>query len=137
MFCSSNQILWLLVPIYPDLNSLDKSKALERSPFQAVESMFLIWSDLKSILKKKYDRINPLSNLKQIYQENLEGIVRKLKVNQFRKQIVKPWILPKNERMNLPLLLWDVFLFIFWKKLKSTKRHFEINWPLKHNNWEL
>ena len=21
---------------------------------------------------------------------------------------------------------------VFWKKLKSTKRHFEINWPLRH-----
>ena len=24
----------------------------------------------------------------------------------------------------------DLFLFFFWKKLKTTKRHFEINWPL-------
>ena len=47
-----------------------------------------------------------------------------------QKQIVKPWILPKNERMNSFLLLCDVFSFIFWKKLKSTKRHFEINRPL-------
>ena len=23
-----------------------------------------------------------------------------------------------------------LFLFVFWKKLKSTKSHFEINWPL-------
>ena len=27
-------------------------------------------------------------------------------------------------------LLCDLFSFIFWKKLKSTKRNFEINWPL-------
>ena len=32
--------------------------------------------------------------------------------------------------MNSFLLLCDVFSFVFWKKLKSTKRHFEINWPL-------
>ena len=24
----------------------------------------------------------------------------------------------------------DLFLFVFWRKLKTTKRHFEINWPL-------
>ena len=29
-----------------------------------------------------------------------------LKVSKTRKQIVKPWILPKNERMNSTLLLW-------------------------------
>ena len=28
------------------------------------------------------------------------------------------------------LLQWDVFSFAFWKKLKSTKRLFEIIWPL-------
>ena len=57
------------------------------------------------------------------------GII--LKVSQFRKQIVKPWILPKNERMNLFLLLCDVFSFVFWMKLKTPKKPFEINWPLE------
>ena len=28
------------------------------------------------------------------------------------------------------LLLCDVFSIVFWKKLKTPKRHFEINWPL-------
>ena len=32
--------------------------------------------------------------------------------------------------MNSFLLLCDVFSFLFWKKLKSTKIHFEIIWPL-------
>ena len=32
--------------------------------------------------------------------------------------------------MNSFLLLCDVFLFVFWKKLKRPKRHFETNWPL-------
>ena len=30
-------------------------------------------------------------------------------------------ILPKSERMNSFLLLCDVFLFVFWKKLKTPK----------------
>ena len=32
--------------------------------------------------------------------------------------------------MNSFLPLCDVFLFIFWKKVKSPKRHFEIIWTL-------
>ena len=40
------------------------------------------------------------------------------------------WILPKNEQMNLFLLVWDVFSFVFWRKLKTPKKHFEIIWPL-------
>ena len=38
--------------------------------------------------------------------------------------------LPKNEQTNSALLLVDLFLFIFWKKVKTPRRHFEINWPL-------
>ena len=37
----------------------------------------------------------------------------------------------KNEWMNSFLLLWDMFSFVFWKKLKTPIRHFEIIWPLK------
>ena len=32
--------------------------------------------------------------------------------------------------MDLFLLLCDVFPFVFWKKLKTPKKHFEIIWPL-------
>ena len=35
--------------------------------------------------------------------------------------------------MNSFLLLCDVLLFVFWKKLKRPKRHFEIDWPLTHS----
>ena len=47
-----------------------------------------------------------------------------LKVSKIRKQIVKPWILPKNERMNSTLLCTmipqvDFFSFVFWKNLKT------------------
>mgnify|MGYP001448702005 CR=1 FL=1 len=40
--------------------------------------------------------------------------------------------LPKNERTNSILLLVDLFSFVFWKKVKTPKRHFETNWPLLH-----
>jgi hypothetical protein len=42
--------------------------------------------------------------------------------------LFKPTILPKNERPNSTLILCDLFLFIFWKKSKKPKKHFEINW---------
>ena len=45
-----------------------------------------------------------------------------------------------NERTNkfnfttmIPLRS-TCFLFVFWKKLKTPKRHFEINWPLENSN---
>ena len=54
----------------------------------------------------------------------------KLKVRQSQNDVFKLTFLPKNERMNSTLLLCDLFLFVFWKKLKTPKRHFEIIWPL-------
>ena len=54
-----------------------------------------------------------------------------LKVRQSRNYFFKPTILPKTKRTNLTLLLWYLRLILFfWKKLKTPKRHFEINWPL-------
>ena len=37
--------------------------------------------------------------------------------------------------MNSFLLVCDVFSFVFWKKLKTPKRHFEIIWPLGVGHW--
>ena len=53
-----------------------------------------------------------------------------LKVRQIRNYFFKPRYLPKNEQTNSTLLLVDLFSFVFWKKVKTPKRHFEINWPL-------
>ena len=53
-----------------------------------------------------------------------------IKVRQSRNDFIKLTFLPKNERKNSTLLLCDLFSFVFWKKLKIPKRHFEINWPL-------
>ena len=54
-----------------------------------------------------------------------------LKVRQIRNDFFKPTFLPKNERTNSTLLLVDLFSLVFWKKVKTPKRYFEINWPLK------
>ena len=37
------------------------------------------------------------------------------------KKIVKPRILPKNERMNSFLLVCDVFSFVFWENPRPEK----------------
>ena len=50
-----------------------------------------------------------------------------LKVRQIRNDFFKPTFLPKYERTNSTLLLVNLFSFVFWKKVKTPKRHFEIN----------
>ena len=55
---------------------------------------------------------------------------RIIKVRKIRNDFIKPTFLPKNEKTNLSLLLVDFFLFVFWKKVKTPKRHLKINRPL-------
>ena len=43
------------------------------------------------------------------------------------KCFFKPMFLPKNKQTNSTLLLVDLFSFVFWKKVKTPKGHFEIN----------
>ena len=57
-----------------------------------------------------------------------------VKVKQFRNDFFKPTFLPKNERRNSTSLLVDLISFVFWKKVKTPKRLFEINWPLSLNH---
>ena len=52
------------------------------------------------------------------------------------KGFFKPTFLSKNEQTSSPLLLVDLFSFVFWKKVKTPQRHFEINWPLEYNEWK-
>ena len=52
------------------------------------------------------------------------------KVRQNRNYFFKTTFPPKNEQTNSILLLWDLFSFVFLRKLKTQKRHFKINWPL-------
>ena len=44
-----------------------------------------------------------------------------LKVRQIRNDYFKPTFLPKKELTNSTLLLVHLFLFVFWKKLKTPK----------------
>ena len=53
-------------------------------------------------------------------------MVYDIKVRQIRNDFFKPTFLPKNELTNSTLLLVDLFSFVFWKKVKTPKRHFEI-----------
>ena len=57
-----------------------------------------------------------------------------IKVGKIRNDFFKPTFLPKNEQTKSTLRLVDLFFFfIFWKKVKTPKRHFEIDWPLLKN----
>ena len=58
------------------------------------------------------------------------ALMAALKVRQIRNDFFKPTFLPKNEQTNSTLLLVDLFSFVFWKKVKTPKKCFEINWPL-------
>ena len=57
-----------------------------------------------------------------------------LKVSSFQKDLLVPWILPKNERKNSTYSTmictsgWLVFVR-FSEELKTPKSPFEINWP--------
>ena len=51
----------------------------------------------------------------------------KLKVRKIRNYFFKLKFLPKNEQTNSTLLFVDLFSFVFLKKMKTPKRHFEIN----------
>ena len=68
--------------------------------------------------------------LKHIYIAGQRNVNNLLKIRQILNYFFKPTFLPKNERTNSSLLLVDFFSFVFWKKVKTPKRHFEINWPL-------
>ena len=50
-----------------------------------------------------------------------------LKVRQIRNDFIKQMFLPKYEQTNLMLLLVDLFSFVFWKKVKTPKGHYKIN----------
>ena len=57
---------------------------------------------------------------------DLKLSVYSLKVSLFQNVLWCRHFLPKNERNNSSLLLVDLFSFVFWEKVKKSKRHFEI-----------
>ena len=64
--------------------------------------MYLLWQEVKGQKKSK-----------RFFQA---GVSSKKRTNKFYFTTMKPQV--------------DLFSFIFWRKLKTPKRHFEINWPL-------
>ena len=57
-----------------------------------------------------------------------------LKVRQSRNDFFKPTFPPKKRTNKFYFTAMkpqvDLFSFVFWRILKTPKRHFEINWPL-------
>jgi hypothetical protein len=86
-----------------------------------------IWREPIIRLLKRIKTLSLLENCLWI-------VLTLLKVRQSRNEFFKPMFSPKNEQTNSILLLRDLFSFVFWRKLKTPKRHFEINWPLD-NKW--
>ena len=58
------------------------------------------------------DQFAPLKAFRRIICTLAQG---QAKGQLISKKIVKPRILPKNERMNSFLLVCDVFSFVFWE----------------------
>ena len=78
------------------------------------------------------------SGLKSLGLKNLRmkcpATPRLIKVNKFQREFLVSSILPKKRMKKFDLTTMipqvDLFSFGFWKKLKTPKRHLEINWLL-------
>ena len=69
------------------------------------------------------------------YQEKSEGGI--LPSDKFEMIFSSRCFFQKNKRTNSTLLLVDLCSFVFRKKVKTPKRHLEINWPLVVNSFFL
>ena len=109
---------------------------LSKKSFQVKASTRLLWHKL--ILRTHRIIFQKTSTIlqKKVKSEYL-GFYVELKVRQIQNDFFKPMFLPKNERTNSSLLLVDLFSFIFWKKVRTPKRHFEISWPLMNSSWKM
>ena len=77
-------------------------------PLRFYFSVLEFWSDFVCEMITKGQ-----TKSKQFFQADVSS---KKRTNKFYFTTMKPQV--------------DLFLFIFWRKLKTPKRHFEINWPL-------
>ena len=59
--------------------------------------------------------------------EKLYRIIFSQKYQNNDKTAKKMIFLPKNDQTNSTLLLVDLFSFLFWKRVKTSKRHLEID----------
>ena len=91
----------------------------------------------ENFFKNEFNQLCHPKAILKVKQKDLCSVplsLLNLKVRRIRNDFFKPTFLPKNERTNLTLLLVDLFSVVFWKKVKTPKRHFEINWPLSCQN---
>ena len=104
-----------------------------------VKNVFKI-DDLAFQLHFKCDSVNQFILLNKrsvlffLKLQNCPSIKLYPKVRKSRNDFFMPKFPPKNERTNefyfttmKPQI--DLFSFVFWRKLKTPKRHFEIKWP--------
>ena len=85
--------------------------------------------------KTRFEISNEFSKDRSFGHQKLEKLNVSAWKNKIKGQTNSKWFFQANvsskKRTNiLTLLLVDMFSFIFRKKVKTPKRHFEINWPL-------
>ena len=75
---------------------------------------------------------------KNFYSWNMELFYNWDFLPEFKGQIMSNWyprILPKNERTNSFLLLWQICSLVFWENSRIPRSPFEIIWPLAVRKW--
>ena len=125
VFCSYDYKLDDAPPWYQDLWSNRICKLYKQQK--------VFWYLVIHILEIKEIYFILKTNIKKPHKEEQSSSFlpsQCLKVRQIRNDFFKPTFLPKNERTNSTLQHFDLFSFFFWKKVKTPKRHFKINWPL-------
>ena len=132
-----------------------QSKTKPKFPFRFIVANFLVWSPpwlYASSVKNKIRKFwsiesrlgcfmwslenNYLNKFLVLFLSWVEFLFKPtennyLKIRKNRNYFFKPTFPPKNEQKNSISLLWDLFSFVFWRKLMTPKRHFKINWPLR------
>ena len=71
--------------------------------------------------------------MRTAYSSIGSGLKKVSQVRQIRNDFFRIMFPPKNEQTDSTLLLWYLRLTCFcsfWRKLKTPKSYFEINWPL-------
>ena len=81
--------------------------------------IFMKWKKILSFFKKKREILLIIFVVKSLQKEQNRTNLLVWKVRQIQNDFFKPTFLPKN-----------LFSCVCWKKMKTPKRHFEINWPL-------
>ena len=91
----------------------------------------ILWQLSEGFLHSIVRLSQTLFSLSYLLQTGAEKRILILKVRQSLMIFFKPKFLPRHNWTNSTLLLWSLRLTcfrLFWKKLKTAKRHYKISW---------